>query len=43
MFELGLFIFLFSCGMLFLLCVLLFIYTSVHIYTQINKEEWGNE
>lgn len=42
MFELGLIIFLFSCGMLFLLCVLLFIYTSVHTYI-LDKEELDNE
>ena len=42
MFELGLIIFLFSCGMLFLLCVLLFIYTSVHTYI-LSKEELDNE
>lgn len=32
MFELGLIIFLFSCGMLLILCLLLVIYTSVHTY-----------
>lgn len=43
MFELGLFIFLFSCGLLFLLCVLIVIYTSVHTYTLMNKDKKDTE
>ena len=42
MFELGLIIFLFSCGMLLILCLLLVIYTSVHTYI-LSKEELDNE
>lgn len=42
MFELGLILFLFSCGMLFILCLLLVIYTSVHTYI-LGKKELDNE